>query len=76
MAPVVLATLAFDVLPVLPSLYWSFTDWQFLKDPTWIGLDNYEAIFEGTLGEQVRRSAGWTVIYTFGATICVTLVGL
>ena len=76
MAPVVLATLAFDILPVLPSFYWSLTDWQFLKEANWVGLANYQAIFQGTLGEQVRRSAGWTVVYALGATACVTIAGL
>ncbi len=76
MAPVVLATLVFDILPVLPSLYWSLTDWQLLREPRWIGLENYRSIFEGTLGGEVRRAAGWTVIYSIGSTISVTLVGL
>lgn len=76
MAPVVIATLAFDIIPVLPSLYWSLTDWQFLHKANWVGLENYQAIFQGTLGEQVRAAAYWTVVYTVGATICVTLAGL
>jgi ABC-type sugar transport system permease subunit len=76
MAPVVLATLAFDILPVLPSLYWSFTDWQFLKEPRWVGLENYGAIFQGTLAAEARRAAGWTVLYALGSTVCVTVVGL
>lgn len=76
MAPVVLATLAFDIIPVLPSLYWSLTDWQFLKEPKWIGLANYQAIIQGPVGAEVRRAAGWTVVYTFGATASVTVVGL
>ncbi len=75
-APVVLATLIFDILPVLPSLYWSFTDWRFLSEPRWIGLDNYAAIFQGPLGAEARTAAGWTIIYSFGSTLAVTLVGL
>lgn len=76
MAPVVLATLVFDLLPVLPSLYLSFTDWQFLQEPRWIGLENYYAIFQGTAGAEARRAAGWTLVYALGSTISVTLVGL
>ena len=76
MAPVVLATLVFDLLPVLPSLYLSFTDWQFLQEPRWIGLENYYAIFQGTAGAEARRAAGWTLVYALGSTFSVTLVGL
>ena len=30
--------------PVLASLYLSFTDFDLLRDPRWIGLDNYVRI--------------------------------
>ena len=31
--------------PALASLYLSFTDFDLLRDPRWIGLANYERIF-------------------------------
>jgi multiple sugar transport system permease protein len=76
MAPVVLATLIFDLLPVLPSLYWSLTDWRFLSEPKWIGLANYEAIFTGSQAAEARAAAGWTIVYSALSTLSVTVVGL
>jgi multiple sugar transport system permease protein len=76
MAPVVLATLLFDLLPVLPSLYWSFTEWGFLYEPTWIGLENYRTIFVAPQGDAIRRTVGATLIYAVGSTVATTVVGL
>lgn len=76
MAPVVLATLVFDVLPVLPSLYWSMTNWRILDEPNWVGLDNYRAMFEGTVGREAHVAAFWTLVYAVGSTVSVSVVGL
>ncbi|WP_219419241.1 carbohydrate ABC transporter permease [Pseudonocardia nigra] len=40
-APVVLGILVFQFLPVMVSVYASFTDWSGLSEPEFIGLDNY-----------------------------------
>jgi multiple sugar transport system permease protein len=39
--PVVLGTLVFDVLPTLPSVYWSLTRWDGMTAPRWWGLRNF-----------------------------------
>ena len=31
----------FYLYPALASLYYSFTDFKILQEPTWVGLDNY-----------------------------------
>ena len=33
------------ILPLLGSLYISFTEWKIISDPIWVGLDNYKDLF-------------------------------
>jgi ABC-type sugar transport system permease subunit len=40
-APAVLAAIVFLFIPMILSFYWSFTDYNGVKPPTWVGLDNY-----------------------------------
>lgn len=44
-APWVIGFLIFTVGPMLFSLYASFTDYNLIRAPEWIGLENYEVIF-------------------------------
>jgi multiple sugar transport system permease protein len=45
--PVVLGTLLFNVIPVLPTLVTSFTDWDGLAAPKFTGVSNYKEMFSG-----------------------------
>lgn len=40
-SPWILGLIIFTVGPILASLYWSFTEFDILATPKWIGLDNY-----------------------------------
>ena len=40
-APAVLATVVFFLVPMVVSGYWSLTDYNGVKPPIWVGLDNY-----------------------------------
>lgn len=40
-APAIIGFLAFSAYPVFASLYYSFTDFNGIADPFWVGLDNY-----------------------------------
>ena len=42
--PVVLGTLLLNILPAIPNLYYSMTEWNGLTDPQWIGFDNYRSM--------------------------------
>jgi multiple sugar transport system permease protein len=44
-APVALGVLIFQVYPVLYSLYISFTGWNLVRVPRWVGTDNYVQLF-------------------------------
>lgn len=43
-APAMIGFVVFYVLPTLRGVYLSFTEYNILGDPEWIGLDNYSAI--------------------------------
>ena len=44
--PWLIGLLAFTVIPMIFSLYISFTEWPILKGPTFVFLDNYIKIFQ------------------------------
>ena len=63
----------FNFYPTLYALYLSFTKWDFLTTPTWIGTDNYT----GLLGNpDFLASLGITLRYTVGAAIPLILLSL
>lgn len=46
-SPFIIGFLAFTFIPMLISLYLSFTSYNLFTSPRWIGLDNYEKMFTG-----------------------------
>lgn len=44
-SPWIIGFLVFTATPFLASLYFSFTDYDVLSPPKWVGLDNYERMF-------------------------------
>lgn len=63
--PVVFGTLIFNVLPMIPTIYASFTWWDGLQTPNWIGLDNYKRALEGH-DPNFRVSVINTLLYMIG----------
>lgn len=61
--PNLLGFLAFTLLPVLAALLISFTDWDLLQAPSWVGLANYRRLAVDPLFHEVLRN---TVIYVAG----------
>jgi multiple sugar transport system permease protein len=45
MSPWIIGFSVFYVYPILSSLYFSFTKYDILTDPVWVGLDNYKFMF-------------------------------
>ena len=61
-SPWVIGFLAFTLGPFLYSFYISFTQWNMLTDPKWIGLDNYIAIFDDPdIAQSLKVTAQYTV---------------
>lgn len=73
--PVVLGTLLFNVLPLLPTFYASFTSWNGLGAPSWIGFSNYVRALGGE-DDLFLKTLRNTLIYTIGYVPLGIAVGL
>jgi ABC-type sugar transport system permease subunit len=71
--PSVLLFIAFLALPLLYSLYISFNKWSMLRDPLWIGLDNYRRVIEDDI---FWRSLRNTLVFTLLFVPTVTILSM
>lgn len=71
--PWMIGFLSFVVYPVLASLYFSFTQYNILQPPHWIGLANYRHLLTSQL---FWKSLEVTLYYTLLALPCTLLLGL
>jgi len=64
-APWLIGFFSFTLIPMLASLYFSFTDYDIFSAPRWIGLGNFQTMFfeEPTYW----KSVGATFLYVFTA---------
>ena len=63
-SPWLVGFLAFTLLPILISLYASFTDWNLLSAPAWQGLDNFERMAADPKFWQSLKVTGlYTLVY-------------
>jgi multiple sugar transport system permease protein len=60
-SPFLIGFLVFTAYPLLASFYLSFTSYNIISAPNWIGLDNYQRAF--TLDNQFWASLGRTARY-------------
>lgn len=61
------------LLPILASLYYSFTDYDVIHAPAWVGLDNFRELFHD---EQFWNSIAVTLKYTFISVPLTLLLSL
>ncbi len=68
-SPIVAGILIFAVYPIVFSLYASFTRWNLLNPPIWIGLDNYITLFtkDPTFPQTIKN--------TLTFSICTVVIG-
>ena len=62
-SPYVLGLVMFTAFPFLASLYLSFTDYDLLTAPEWVGLENYERLV--TRDRTFKKSLSVTLTYVF-----------
>lgn len=61
--PWILSLLIFTAYPVLASMYFSFTEYNVIQPPEWIGLQNYETMInDPAVWVAVRNSAYYSLI--------------
>ena len=65
LAPFIVGISVFYYIAIAASTYFSFTRYNLLKPPTWLGLDNYRFL----IGDEIFRRALWN-------TAKLTLVGV
>lgn len=73
LAPALLGFLVFFAWPAVRGLYLSFTDYNLLSEPTWVGLENYAAIVDDPV---FWNSMGVTLQYVLINIVIQTLVAL
>jgi raffinose/stachyose/melibiose transport system permease protein len=71
--PGVLASLLVIVVPLVMTVYTSFTKWNGVGDQTWIGFDNYTRLFEDSL---FWASFGHILLLILAMAVVPTLLGL
>jgi multiple sugar transport system permease protein len=73
-SPVVLGICLFQVYPTLFSLYVSFTEWDLLSPPRWVGFRNYVELF--TTDRFFLQTLSNTGFYTFGVVLPTIVISL
>ncbi|WP_407651518.1 carbohydrate ABC transporter permease [Actinoplanes sandaracinus] len=68
-----LASLAVIVVPLVMTVYVSFTKWTGVGDPRWVGLENYTRLFGDTL---FWSSFGNIALLVLAMAVIPTLLGL
>lgn len=63
----------FILIPIVMSVYFSFTEYNVLTPPTWVGLQNYKTMFADTL---VQTSIKNTLVYTVITVPLQTIISL
>jgi multiple sugar transport system permease protein len=61
-------------IPMLASLYLSFTDYSLLSPPEWVGLENYQYMFNGDY--RFWPALNVTVFYVFVSVPLATVIAL
>lgn len=72
-APLLLSSIIFLFVPMIISLYWSFTDFNGVSKPAFVGLKNYVALFSDTAFLWALRN---TTVYVFFGMLIGPLCGL
>ena len=63
MSPWIVGFFAFTLYPTIASLYYSFTHYSLVDQPTWVGLDNYRFMVSDPNFWLSLRNTVWIVIF-------------
>jgi multiple sugar transport system permease protein len=74
-APAVILFLVFIVGPLIASFYWSFTEYNAIHPPKWVGLENYRNIFfhDGRFWKSLKNTIFYTLVIPPGVAISLLL---
>ncbi|MCD9020305.1 carbohydrate ABC transporter permease [Cohnella silvisoli] len=65
--------LLFGIFPMAVSGYLTFVKWDFLREPRWIGLSNFEGVFRNPIFYTALKN---TLIITFGSSLIYLVLGV
>lgn len=71
--PTLIGLFIFRLIPIAGSLYLGFTEWNLLRDPVFIGLDNFRELFQDPEFYQVVWN---TITLTFWYVVGSMVIGL
>lgn len=72
-APAMIGLLIFTFIPIAAALYFSFTEYNVLKPPAWVGFANYVALLQ----DPIFLESLWnTIFYTVGTIPFKIAIGL
>src|SRR3990167_5874419 len=62
-APGIILFVVFVLGPLVASFYWSFTEYNGIQPPKWVGIENYKNIFfhDPRFWKSIRNTAFYTV---------------
>ena len=75
LAPALLGIVVFFGYPLVSAVYFSFTEFDLLSTPEWVGLDNYKRMAEDPFLLQSVRNTLWMVV-VFVPVRIVSAIGL
>jgi multiple sugar transport system permease protein len=68
--PTLVGLFVFKLIPILSAFYLSFTRWNLLGSPKFIGLDNFKEAFQSTQFLQtIQNTFEFSIIYIIGSMI-------
>jgi ABC-type sugar transport system permease subunit len=73
LAPAFLGLFVFNLLPFFASMYFSFTEYNVLSPPQWLGLDNYQRLLQSQVFWIALRNV---IYYTVGTLVPKLVIGL
>jgi multiple sugar transport system permease protein len=73
-SPWIIGFILFTVIPMAASLYLSFTNWNVLQAPQWIGVDNYVRMF--TNDPDFYQSLKVTILFTITSVPLQIIIAL
>jgi multiple sugar transport system permease protein len=67
LAPNIIGFFAFTIGPIIASIYFSFTEWNLITAPKWVGFGNFTSLFVDSRFIQTMRN---TLVYTIATVPC------
>ncbi|MBQ8160733.1 MAG: sugar ABC transporter permease [Clostridia bacterium] len=74
-APSFILMMTFNVIPIFLSIYYSFTKFNMVSAPSWIGLENYQKLFTNkALGDALHNTLIYVLITVPAQTILALII--